>query len=332
MNPFVSNKLSELKMLTVWALLGLLVAACAPLPEGPGDQTVDAGVEAGVDAGAAPGFDASGADGADDDRACPTNLYAAAGQPCDHPGQACNADGTGQLCPGCPDVECTVIMCDGGSWQLYDVGPCDWDAGQHDSCPPGDTPPEALPSEQTVTFVIENDTTETYYAVVFGWFCDGFGVTTAAGVALPLSVGFECICECPNPGAPRGDTFVAIEPGAGWAFTWDARSLRTYTEVIDCNDYGWDSSCQEITQGVRQPVEAGTYRVRVPFELELDEGCWQQSDGTFSCSDGYPFEGGDYNDLPTNPQQVCPGAGLAEVEFELPASGDTEVHISLSGV
>ncbi|MFH1807711.1 MAG: hypothetical protein ABIJ09_03125 [Pseudomonadota bacterium] len=59
---------------------------------------------------------------------CPGDLRAASAQPCT--GDAiCNADGSHELCTGCPDSDCTVLLCEQGAWRLYEVSACDTPPG-----------------------------------------------------------------------------------------------------------------------------------------------------------------------------------------------------------
>ncbi|MFH1808037.1 MAG: hypothetical protein ABIJ09_04790, partial [Pseudomonadota bacterium] len=166
-----------------------------------------------------------------------------------------------------------------------DAGPGDAgdDPDATKGCPNADPVVQALASTSSVTFEVTNQGANTVYLVTSGWFCDAYAITTTSGSALPQQVGFNCGCECPNPGAPEASGFVTLEPGQSHSVTWDARRLVTYNSPVDCAAQGWGDFCADAVAGARQPVAQGPYAARFGYVEAIPEGCSDDGSGQIFC-------------------------------------------------
>ena len=177
-----------------------------------------------------------------------------------------------------------------------------------------------VPSTQTVTFAVLNNTAVDRYLVTGGSFCDPFSVDHN-GIVVPLQLGFQCLCECPGIPSPAAVVFHLLKPGEKYNVTWDARSLVTCSKARDC---GQGFVVQELTGG-HQPVAAQNYNVTFGVELTLPSGCNPgSSPGDYVCtpmaSMGPPA---------ASVQSLCPAfSNTAEAVF-LPTSGDITVNVPL---
>jgi hypothetical protein len=193
------------------------------------------------------------------------------------------------------------------------------------SCNPGpDTP-----SRQTVQIVVTNRAAADRYLVTEGTFCDPFSVSFSQQSPMHLTLGFQCLCECPNPGPARPATLHRLAPGDSFTLSWDARSLVTCTETVDCSTEGLPGlgTASQVV-GASQPVGAGPYSVSVAAVTAVPQGC--SGDGTtFTCPMSYSGgPGGPFNNPPAI-QVECPADVTASASFELPASGDVSVPVAL---
>ena len=148
-----------------------------------------------------------------------------------------------------------------------------------------------LPSTQSVTILINNDSGEDRWVVTAGQFCTPFGIQKVGAGSLLLSMGFQCICECANPGPEHVSGYRHLRPGEAFRVTWDARDLTTFAESVDCATRGWASAgVQSVTSGVLRPVKAGAYSVTIGVEKTLPRDCTEPaSSGDVSC---YRLAGG----------------------------------------
>jgi hypothetical protein len=191
-------------------------------------------------------------------------------------------------------------------------------------------PPANVPSLQTVHLVVTNASGADRYLVTAGDLCDAFSVSFSHQAPLPLSLGFQCICECPPPGSARPGGLRRLGPGESYTLAWDARSLTTCTRTYDCSTNGWPGmgSVSEFL-GASAPVGPGSYSATIGALTSLPQGC-SSGDGTaFSCPigyGGYPGPG----PLPGPIATACPADVSATGGFVLPATGDVDVAITIT--
>jgi hypothetical protein len=207
-----------------------------------------------------------------------------------------------------------------------------------DAADAADAEPEAAPQcvfdagandpVRTLTLVVTNEAGGDRYLITDGTFCDPYGIS-ALGVEVPLRLGFQCICECPNPGPARPHTLRKLAVGESYRFTWDARELVTCSESVDCASRGWPSSgtATQIVAGTAA-VGAGTFDATVGAVSAVPSGCSSGDGTTFTCpmGSGGPFPG----ETPPVIQAMCTADSTASAPFALPASGDVVVAISLT--
>jgi hypothetical protein len=200
------------------------------------------------------------------------------------------------------------------------------DGGCFGSCSDA-APPSDIPSRQTVTFELSNQTGADRFVVTQGWYCDDFGIASGpGGAALPLELGFQCLCECPNPGPVQATAYHRVAPGASYRLTWDARSLVTWSELYDCATHGWPGvPPQNEVFGAHQPVGAGPYRVTFAIEQTLPSRCSPTSGDDYTCTMEQPPIGM----WPTTIAQICPSLAPQTVGFTLPQSGDLSLPVAL---
>lgn len=187
--------------------------------------------------------------------------------------------------------------------------------------------PQDIASTQTVTLELTNVSNEDRFVVTQGMYCTHFGIAaehSGSYSTLALQMGFQCLCECANPGQPHATDYRRIAPGESWSTTWDARKLVTYSEDYDCAEHGWPGAgVQQQLQGVQQPVATGNYRWTLAVETSLPESCTPDGEGIeYSCWESAP---GSYQDMPGAIAAICPSASLLSVDFALPESGDIAV-------
>lgn len=199
-----------------------------------------------------------------------------------------------------------------------DLGPdASEDAGACVDDPTGPPVPVDVASTQTVTFHVSGSG----YLGTLGGFspCETFALDRGE-TKVPLVGAFQCLCECPAPGAPSLVQYVAL---GEHDVVWDARELVSYSTAYDCSTRGWPGAgCQSQRHDVRQPSVAGHYTVRLPIEDELPASCSESgTPGTYSCS-GSVGPGGVVGAV-----DLCPSTRTVEVEFDLPESGDIVVDV-----
>ncbi|MBK8170762.1 MAG: hypothetical protein IPK60_10540 [Sandaracinaceae bacterium] len=202
---------------------------------------------------------------------------------------------------------------DSGADAGADAGP---DAGACVDPPTGVPFPADVASTQTVTFHVSGTGYLSTQGSIAG--CSPFGVQQA-GADIPLRGAYECLCECPPPPADVAAQVVLL---GDYDLTWDARRLLSYTTAWDCSTHGWPGGgCQRDRHDVFQPVEAGHYNARFGIHDELPAGCSEGEAGVYSCFSAGPGV------IPTS--GICPADRFIEVEFDLPASGNVDVNVTI---
>lgn len=186
------------------------------------------------------------------------------------------------------------------------------------------------PSLQTVSLVVKNETVVDQYLITEGTLCDELAVTPVGqSKALPLRLGFQCLCECPNPGSPRPARLHRLGAGDKATLTWDARALTACSNSIDCASRGWPGGgkAQELVASYA-PVTSMALEAKVAAVTALPAGC-TSADGTeFSCLSGFGPWGGP-SSLPGPIQELCPGTKTATARFTLGAATAITVPLSL---
>jgi len=191
-------------------------------------------------------------------------------------------------------------------------------------------PPTEVPSFQTVTFRITNVGYSDRFVAMRGWYCTPHGIDSVTDIgvrAVALQLGFECRCECPNPGKPYANGLHRLRLGETYEIVWDARQLITYTMSWDCAQHGWpQAGVQQIPEGVLQPVGPGRYQAVFGVEDNLPDTC--PGDGPdYSCD-----RQGDYGFPPSfsgGVAPVCSSTHNVTAGFTLPATGNILVPVLL---
>jgi hypothetical protein len=200
------------------------------------------------------------------------------------------------------------------------------DGGQDgSSCPASATPPAIAGSTGTVVFVVTNHAAAARYVITNGESCDPFAVD-----GQQLSVPFSCVCECAVP--RTSFTLTTVAAGQSVTLTWDGRHIVPYTTYVDCRTYGYSQGCATVANGSAQPTGAGARTVSVGYATQVPTsnavaGCTSAPSG-FQCT---AMSGS------TNAQcgsgfvagPAGPSIQLATQAFELPASGDVTVQVSI---
>lgn len=192
--------------------------------------------------------------------------------------------------------------------------------GQQQGITCTENPPVGRTSTQTVTFTLQNPSTEPIWVPTSGFFCDTWAIQ-----GMKRNLGWECGCECPNPGPPHIERLEQLDPGETYTITWDARRLVPYTAPFDCFSIGWEGYIC-VQEGAQQPVEAGDYTFVVGALTALPTDCGDNGDGTASCGS----QGGGFDELPPSVQRLCDDMSTASKTFALPASGDVDVDVDLT--
>lgn len=195
-------------------------------------------------------------------------------------------------------------------------------------------PPVEIASTATAHVKVVNHGSADRWFATRGYWCNGAEIARmdSAGVPHPVarSLGFQCLCECPNPGGPKVAEWRKVAPGGSFTFDWDGRGLVTYTTPYDCSQHGWPGAgATSEVHGVLQPVAPGSYYATVLFRDAPPSGCTQQgAEPLWQCPMGYGS--GFPGSMPPAIAQTCPadGAGTASSAFTLPASGAVDVTIS----
>jgi len=227
-------------------------------------------------------------------------------------------------------LACLVLMACGGSVASAPGEPVDSGAPQDariersEDRDGGVTTTKACPAEaastQEVKFAITNGASSDRWIVLRGAFCTAYSIDR-----LAIEMGFQCGCECPNPGSPRVETYRRIAPGTTYELTWDARALVTCEEPLDCSEWGPSTTPQKTTRGFLQPVKAGTYTATIAFEESLPSRCTVSGDDA-NCSWTY---GGYTGSLPGAIASRCEATKTVNATVTLATSGDVVVPVTL---
>ena len=193
--------------------------------------------------------------------------------------------------------------------------------------------PTDIPSIQTVTFDLHNGSVADRYVVISGYYCDDYAISNV-GMAIPRNIGFQCLCECPNPGSPYATRFHHVSPGASYQVTWDARVLLTYYDPYDCAAHGWPGLPPTMELfGVHQPVPASTYTVTFGIERGLPPNCTPTGTDDWDCTNGFGGDSGGTTGGGGGPppliQQICASSAAQSFNFTLPPMGNLTVPIAL---
>ena len=189
-------------------------------------------------------------------------------------------------------------------------------------------PPVEEPSRQRLTLTVQNVGNLDVFLVTGGWYCtaQGFQQQTPNTVMwnnVPTALGFQCGCECPNPGPPQATQYTRLAPGTNLILQWDARRLVTYVEQRDCSMGGFNHTAR-VVHGVMQPVTPGRFKVRVGVAQTVPLHCSSADNTTWNCG---VMPGG----LTTFPdvQSACSAGITFEAGFDLPAIGDAAATLSI---
>jgi hypothetical protein len=169
-----------------------------------------------------------------------------------------------------------------------------------------------------VTFRLHNNATTDRLVATLGMWCDPFSID---GVARTL--GFQCLCECPAPGAAHVGEFQRLHPGGVLALPWDALAMGTCSESIDCGDFPGHRSTQLFSS--YRPIAPGPYHATFGIEHDVPAGC--ASSGDFvGCGGSFGPPNGS---LPSVAAQ-CSTTNTVSVDFNLPLNGDITVDVAIN--
>jgi hypothetical protein len=191
--------------------------------------------------------------------------------------------------------------------------------GQADSLESGGAVPSLVPSRHHVQFTITNRAETVRYVVKEGRHCTAFAIVrmgdTLESLGLEIVPGGPGNCAGMDYDGPYGWQWARLEPGQSYEMSWDGRALVLYDGKANCfSDPG--------IYGVLQPVEAGDYRVLVPYVDEGEMSC--DEDGGVAVCDNGPMS----NKLPV-PLSACNAPGQALADFAMPAEGQVVVVVDL---
>jgi hypothetical protein len=203
-----------------------------------------------------------------------------------------------------------------------DAGHAGQMAGDPTRCVDGGEIPSELPSRQTVTLIVRNDSAADRYLSLGGSWCHAYLVTARDG-AEPVRAGGSC------PGQQRGDGVIAraamvgsLRPGA-WNLSWDAR------EMALCESARADCPHLTTTKGALQPAAPGGYVASVVAYGTLPTWCTEAPSelGLYACDGNAPA-------TTFTPRGLCDRSAelenfAASADFTLPESGDLEVVLVL---
>lgn len=201
-----------------------------------------------------------------------------------------------------------------------------------------DAPPLEIAATTTVRLAVKNGSGADRWIATTGTWCEPTAIDRldASGVASHVArgLGFECLCECPNPGGPFVQAWRKLGPGESVTLDWDGRALVTYTTAYDCSTHGWPGQgVQAQLNGALQPTAPGKYRVTIDVASAPPTGCSQTASlPEWTCSGGYPGSPGYPGSTPPTIMQLCPagdGNTTASATFDLPASGAIDVALTL---
>jgi hypothetical protein len=204
-----------------------------------------------------------------------------------------------------------------------DAGAAGQMAGDPTRCVDGGPIPSELPSRQTVTLVVRNDSAADRYLSLGGSWCAEYVVTARDG-AEPGGARASC------PGQQQGDGVIAraarvawLTPGTSWNLSWDAR------EMAQCESAR--AGCPHLTtkKGALQPADPGAYVASVVAYGALPPWCTEAPSelGLYACDDSAPVTTFTARGL-CNRSAEFESFG-ASADFTLPESGDLEVVLLL---
>lgn len=188
------------------------------------------------------------------------------------------------------------------------------------------TPPTEIASRQRVTFRFSGAATS--WVAVAGSACDPHAFARGAGASwtpLMLTAPFVCECECNPPRVtPVATEWRRIDAASRPSVTWDARALVRYAHPVNCGQRFPGRGVENFDAFVAQPVAAGHYRVAFAIRDDAPSGC--NVDGaTATCSASPSGSGTGFgSDI-----ALCPSPRTVTVEFDLPATGDIEVPVTV---
>jgi hypothetical protein len=136
---------------------------------------------------------------------------------------------------------------------------------------------------------------------------------------LVLGVPFQCGCECPVAGSahPTELTGFVTSP----TVTWDARELVVFQQTQTCPTGG----SVNVIRSAAQPVSAGHYRATIAVLDKAPAECERSTNYHYTCQ--VP-----YGDGPTpTDYSLCAHDRTAVGTFDLPASGDVDVNLTVGG-
>ncbi len=187
-------------------------------------------------------------------------------------------------------------------------------------------PPTEIASRQRVTFRFSGASTA--WVAVTGSACDAqsFARSTSAGwTPLTLTAPFVCVCECNPPRfTPVATEWRRFDPASLPSVTWDARALVRYAYNFDCGQRFTGRSVERFDAFVAQPVAAGRYRATFAIRDDAPSGCAVEG-ATATCSADSSGSGSAFGSDHT----LCPAPRTVTVEFDLPATGDVEIPVTV---
>lgn len=187
-------------------------------------------------------------------------------------------------------------------------------------------PPTEIASRQRVTFRFSGASAA--WVAVAGSDCDAqsFARSTSAGwAALTRTAPFVCECECNPPRVtPVATEWRRIDAASRPSVTWDARALVRYAHPVDCGQRFPGRGVENFDAFVAQPVAAGRYRATFAIRDDAPSGCTVEG-ATAMCSAGSSSSGSAFGSDIT----LCPAPRTVTVDFDLPATGDVEVPVTV---
>ena len=167
-----------------------------------------------------------------------------------------------------------------------------------------------IDSRQTVTVAIVNESGADRFVLQDGGGCDPFRVTDESGAWVPVSMGFQCVCEC-NP--PQRRKFLRrVSAGEQLAIVWDARSLVTWSTPKSCGGE-W---IENIVHGALQPIAEGKYAMTIFVDSALPNSCVRLDQGLFNCSN-------------SSSPGTCSTTDSTEVAFAVVGNENTSATVTL---
>ena len=174
------------------------------------------------------------------------------------------------------------------------------------------------PSKQTVTFHLTTSAGASRWVGFNGMGCSVFSIerrnpTAIVHTALASPCG-PC-ASCPNP--PSGTTVVrAVTTASSVDILWDARETTAVRETVTCGDGGFGS----YDHAFSKPVPPGRYVARLAAFGSLPASCGTNgicSPPVTTIEMALPYA------------SICASDAPVEVEFDLPATGNLTVPVSV---